>query len=265
MADMLRRDVVGTGRSAEATEIAVATWPHFPEEVVQMLPALAASPSPSQTAELAGGVDLGSPERSELLRDAWRHISHQMPVDQRVTVATELLSEPPQGLPDEPDLGLRLWIDVQESDTRQVLRSLLIDAELNDEQTKRTWLQAERRAEALGGLFFTDVIPILVAWADGTETSRSIFDTRGTITGLFRSEDDRFDLGTTLLKALPDAPSLEAKNNLAQWIHELESRGVLGLLDSITALNNDDIDMIERHFGKLPEIRKWRSQHKPDS
>jgi hypothetical protein len=263
--DMLGRGVVGAERSAEFLEIAMTVWPHFPEEVVQTLNNLPIHPSPSQAAKLAGGVDLESPGRSNLLREAWLVIAQRMSVDERIETAKGLLSEPLQGPPDEPDRSLRLWFDAQESGVGEILRSLLSNRELNDEQIKRVWLQSERRADTLGRAFFSDVLPPLMVWSEGVETSRSIFSLRDTISRLLKSEDERFQFGFALLNSLPNAPTLEVKNDLARWLHNIGARGVLGQINDVTGITHDDVEILERYFGKIPEIRGWKSRHKLDS
>jgi len=179
-----------------------------------------------------------------------------MTEDQRIAVTKEILGKTPKGTDQEPDLCLRLWMEVQQEHKADLLRGLVTGEGLNDDQRKRIWLQIERVAPKLGMEFFIGILPEIFKIQDAPETVRSVLEAEQEISEIFPPISDRYKLGSTLLKAFISSPSQETKNKLAAWIKNIDATSVLGDLKSMEETTEEDVEILKKHFPRSKYLDK---------
>lgn len=258
--DMAQRGVAGQDKIPEVLKAACAMWPHFPAEAFATLVAFHIPPDETQVAALMEGIDPADAQAVDRLARVWTHIAQHLGDEQGAGVAKQLLAAPPQGIREEPDLGMLLWFDALGERKSSVFGAALLDLSINDEQRKRVWLQVHRAAPELGLAFFLGLLPQLLAH-DSPETAQSVLDAEGAVSGLAASAEERYDLSRTLLQALAMAPTTEIKNRLAGWLQRVGGTGSLRELEQIPDLSWEDVELIDRFIRNSRYVKRWRERH----
>jgi len=193
------------------------------------------------------------------LKEAYKTIAGRIDLEARSAAAFELLSKPAAGTQDEPDMCLRLWVTSKTDDAVRLLESLLIAENLNDDQRRRVWLLIER-TEGLEPEFFARVLPNVVGRDDCPRCVSEILECENQISATAATEHQRYSLGQGIVKAFRMSSSQEAKNRLAAWLKRLNVEGVLKELENYGQMSDDDIAVLDSHFGKSKQWRKVKQK-----
>lgn len=254
--DLAKREIVDLGQRAAAAQAACLVWPSYPDESLKSLEILEFAPAPSETTNLSSGIDLENENQVDNLAKIWQLISSLFTPEQNIESVRLILADSPKGKAQEPDLCLRLWLHSIPG-YESVIRGLLIDTTLSDDQRKRLWLQAIRETNHMGQDFFLQILPIVLQMPDSEATSTSILDSEQQISALFaESTEERRELGLVLLRALVATPSQTITNRIATWLHKLKVPGVLKELKGMDGVNETDIEALRSVFGNSGYMRK---------
>ncbi len=256
MREMVQRKIVENEQVAQVIETACDLWQYHPEHTLHTFQSFQQIPNQSLIADLMDHINPEEQDESNRLSKVWSHMAGIMTEDQRIAVTKGILGKTPKGTEQEPDLCVRLWMDVQQEHKVDLLRGLVTGEDLNDDQRKRIWLQIERIAPKLGMEFFISILPEILMIPDAPETVRSVLEAEQEISEIFPPISDRRKLGSTLLKAFISSPSQEAKNKLAAWIKNINAADVLGDLQSMEGITEEDLEMLKEHFPKSKRLDK---------
>jgi len=254
--DLIKRGIVGVDQATTAVLASCLIWPTYQEASLKAFETLAFAPTLSDIVNLGNGIDLSNDGQVASLAKAWQLISPLLTIEQRSECTQLILAETTKGNAQEPDLCLRLWLH-SSSEHESIVRTLIVDQTLNDDQRKRLWLQAVRVANQLGQVFFLEMLPSILQMADSEETDRSVLDHEQQVSALFAgSTDDRYKLGQILLRSFIVTPTQTAKNALAAWLHRLRVSGVLKELKDLGDVTESDIETLKSVFGNVGYLRK---------
>jgi len=256
MREMVKRNIVGNEQVVQVIETACTLWQYYQEQTLHIFLSFQQIPNPSLIADLMDHINPEEQDESNRLSKVWAHMSGIMPEDQRIAVTKEILGKTLKGTEQEPDLCLRLWMDVQQEHKADLLRGLVTGEGLNDDQRKRIWLQIERIAPKLGMEFFIGILPEIFKIQDAPETVRSVLEAEQEISEIFPQMSDQYKLGSTLLKAFTSSPSQETKNKLATWIKNIGAATVIGELQNMKGITGEDIEILKKHFPKSKPLDK---------
>jgi len=256
MREMVQRNIVGNEQVAQVIETACDLWPYHQEQTLHTFQSFQQIPNQSLIADLMDHINPDEQDESNRLSKVWSHMEGIMTEDQRIAVTKEILGKTPKGTDQEPDLCLRLWMEVQQEHKADLLRGLVTGEGLNDDQRKRIWLQIERVAPKLGMEFFIGILPEIFKIQDAPETVRSVLEAEQEISEIFPPISDRYKLGSTLLKAFISSPSQETKNKLAAWIKNIDATSVLGDLKSMEETTEEDVEILKKHFPRSKYLDK---------
>src|SRR5690606_34642560 len=127
--------------------------------------------------------------------------------------------------------------------------------DLNDDQRRRVWLQIEQ-TEGLEAEFFAQVLPKIAVRDDSPRSVSEMLDFEEQISATATSQDKRYSLGQGLVKAFRASSSQEAKNRIAAWLKRLNVEGVLKELRDHGEMSEDEISILDSHFGKSKQWKK---------
>lgn len=255
--DLVKRGIVDESQKATAIQTACLVWPSHQDSSLRAFEALAFAPTLNETIDLSNGIDLGDETQAEYLAKAWQLISPLLTAEQQTEGTRLVLNAAPKGNSREPDLCLKLWLH-SNSSHKPIVRDLMADATLSDEQRKRLWLQVIEKASQLGQEFFLQMLPTILQIPDSEATSTSVLDSEQQVTTLFgASTEERHKLGLVLLGTLVAAPSHTTKNGIAAWLSRLKVSGVLKELQNINGVTETDIEVLKSFFGNNRYLKKW--------
>jgi PAS domain S-box-containing protein len=172
---------------------------------------------------------------NRLLR-LWSFMVNPLPESQKISITKYILINPPRELSNEPDIILRLWVDAQNEEKAVLLRTVVLDQELSDEQRKRVWIQIDRVSYELGSEFFIEVMPRIFSIKDQAQTIDTIFASEDMLTSLFLSNENIESLGALLLDSYHSALSENDKNRLVDWMMRVGADKALEQLEKSNQL-----------------------------
>jgi hypothetical protein len=261
MADMVRRGLTGQEGKQALLGTLLTAWQYHPRNALSLLKEhLAVDPTPAQIADLSSGMPPEEGEPLACLREAWQFYSARLDQGERLAVAKRLLALSSPSSSIGPDPWLRLWFDVTPADLVHATSVVLEDDGFNDDQKERIWRQYERHAGELGQQSALHLLSAFLVHPSAPKTVRAALDFQQEISRLFANADEKFDLGVVLLKALFQAPTLEVKNRLADWLKSLGNSGVLKEVGNIGGYTDQDLDLLAPAFPNSRELKKLRRQ-----
>lgn len=252
MAALVKSDKVGQ-ESARVAEIACVVWPHHPEKAIQCLEEIDATPTPQQAADVLEALTMSDEDEIGHLEAFWNITARRFSNEEQIETAEAILAMNAIGTDEQPDQGLRTWLNQMAENEPAVLQSLISNESLNDEQRKRVWLQIEASEKDLDKEFFLSVIPTVSAFTDNSGTLTEVFDFEQPISSKFVSADDKHLLGKVLVTSFRTTSSKEGRKRFAQWMKNL---GADGVLKEIGDPSSDEIEILEPHFSKS---RHWKA------
>ena len=260
MSSMLLKGVVEQTAKRKVAEVACKLWPHHSHAALEALQEMDTTPRPQDVSVMLDGVDPNNSEQIENLSAVWSHISDRMNDEDRAHTAVEILSRPMKGNDEQPDLCFHIWVEATGPQQSALLRRLMASDELNDEQRKRTWLQAVDRIESLGRTFFEEVLLIGFKVPDCLGTMRSMLEAGDRISQLFITKDQRYRLGKVLMEAFVAVPSVEIQNGLIEWLKSLDAGDVLKELQHLRPLTEEELDVLRSAFPRSRHLKKVRTE-----
>lgn len=256
--EMVKNQIVEETNASKVLQIACTLWPYHQGESLETFISFQQVPEPPLIVNLMDSITPEEQDECNRLLKAWSHMAGLSTEGQKLTVTKQILGKTSKGNDQEPDLCLRLWMDAQQESKADLLRDIGTTEDLNDDQRKRIWLQIEPIAAKLGMKFFTTILPEILKLEDAPETVRAVLEADKVISEVFSSTSDRYNLGSTLLKAFISSPSQETKNKLAVWIKKIGAVAVLKELKIIAKPTEEDIEILEEHFPRSKYLDNFK-------
>lgn len=253
--DMLNRELVPGENRPAVIKVACATWSAAPAKAIDTFLGGFDELTAEQTAGLLDGIDLASEDNQEFLSKAWKTIVNKLEHLARIQTINFILAKGLTGPPEEPDRGLRLWIDALGKYCNSVLADAITQSDLNDPLKRRLWQQVARLGSTLGFKFFLDVIPRLVILSPIDETAAALFSDYDLVYAALGSTDNRADLSQRLMRVFTDAPTKTVKSYIAEWCKKLSGRAALSTLRE-EDLSEDDLSILNAHFPGATILKK---------
>lgn len=254
VASMIAGGIVEGDKQQDVVDVACALWPHHSEDSAKILAEYETVPSSKSLADMIDGVSTDEESDFVNLNDVWMPIANRCSVEQHVAVAVAILEKGAQGTEDDPDRCLGIWLLHKPGANGAAFERLLKHDGLSDEQRKRVWLQVEK-SKGLSKSFYLESVVNIAALEDCPETISEMLDFQKEISSQFSTKEDRYDLGTHIVKAFRASSSNEAKAQLASWLKGLENDDVVKQFAEGDALTRDEVDLLEPEFGKS---RSWK-------
>ncbi len=254
VSDMFDRGVVGQDRRARLIETACALWKveprlalpffhRYPELSVEQIDALVSTLNASEQGQIA------------TLNEAWQVVSRYIADDVRRAVTVALLRRGAVQATGDADLALNVWFSAQDDSGRALLKDLLVDATIADEQRTRLWRQAISRSEIFGKGLFVDLIPRSLGAQDSEATAAAIFDSAQTIEKLIPDGEARSDLVRGLMGRFHEFGTETIKGGAAAMANRLVGNVALKGL-SIETLTESDVAILSGAFGPSRELER---------
>ena len=253
--DMVRRELVPGENRVSVINAACKTWSAAPEKALDTFLSGFNDLNPDQTAELLDAIDLSTEESLTLLSKAWSAIVKKQDHSARIQTINLILAKGLSDPPEEPDRGLRLWIDSLGKNCNSVLADAITQDDQSDTNKRRLWQQIARLAPTLGADFFLEVIPKLVVLSPIDETAAALFSDYDLVYAALDSTDNRADLSQRLMRVITNAPTKTVKSNIAEWCKKLSGNAGLGKLRK-EDLSDDDLAILNAHFPGAAVLRK---------
>lgn len=256
--DMFDRGVVGQDKLASLIETACALWKVEPRLA---LPFFRRYPSLSveQVDALVSTLKTSEPEQIEILSEAWRVVSRHIGNDARRAVTVALLRRGAVQAVGDADVALNVWLSAQDDSGRALLKDLLVNANIADEQRARLWRQAISRSEIFSKGFFVDLVPLSLAVENSEATSAAIFDSEQTIEKLMTDGEARSDLARGLMGRFHEFRTETIKGGAGAMANRLVGNVALKGL-SIESLTGSDVALLSGAFGPSKELGRIRDQ-----
>lgn len=263
IADMLDRGVLGQEKRARVIDAACAVWKIDPQLA---LPFLKRYPSLSveQIDSLLNTLNFNEPSQIQTLKEAWHVVSRHIGDDACRDVAVALLRRSRIQTEGDADLALNAWLAAQDDDGLGLLKSLLVDANVPDEQRARLWRQAIARSETLSKGFFVDVIPRALSVQDSETTSAAIFDSGQMIEQLMRDSETRSDLARGLMGRFHEYGTKTIKGGACAMANRLVGNVALKGM-SAENLTADDLEILSGSFGQSRDLDRIRNKMRKTS
>lgn len=103
-----------------------------------------------------------------------------------------------------------------------------------------------------------EILPRLLALPDLPQTYQEVLRSQEKISALFPEQQDKNELGRSLLRALVDSPSREIKNRLARWMKDLGAGDALARLGRENTPSAEDLDVLKSHFPQSRYLKRYR-------
>ena len=261
MRDMLGREIVPADQAPMLVKAACSTWNANPDNAIDTFRAGFTELTPAQTADLLRGVNWAEEKHSGLLMEAWGLIIKKQEHTARIDTTNRILKAGPSGPNDEPDRGLRIWIDAQGENRLDLLASAIIQTDLQDAHRKRIWHQASRLSKNLGPDLFVDIVPAVLVLTPIDETASAIFADADHITEILSSTDRKSSLSRRLMEAFTNASTKTIKAGIAKWCHRLSGQASLTQLEP-DSLTDDDISILGSEFPGAPALKRLQKERK---
>ncbi|AOY99834.1 NTPase KAP [Cupriavidus sp. USMAHM13] len=252
VSDMLDRSVVGQEKRARLIETACALWkvePRLALPFFRRYPDL----SVEQIDSLVSTLKTGEPEQIATLNEAWQVVSRHVGDDARWAVTVALLRRGAVQTSGDADLALNVWLSAQDEGGRALLKDLLVDANIADEQRARLWRQAISRSEIFDRGFFVDLIPRSLSVQNSEAISAAIFDSEQIIEKLMNDGEARSDLARGLMGRFHEFRTETIKGRAAAMANRLVGNVALKGL-SIESLTASDAAILSGAFGPSREL-----------
>ncbi|MGV2291890.1 P-loop NTPase fold protein [Trinickia sp. YCB016] len=258
VSDMFDRGVVGQDKRARLVETACALWKVEPRLA---LPFFRRNPglSVEQIDALVSTLKTSEQEQIAALSEAWQIVSRHIGDDARRAVTVALLRRGAIQATGDADLALNVWLSVQGDNGLALLKDLLVDATIADEQRARLWRQAISRSEIFGKGFFVDLIPPSLGVPNSEATSAAIFDSEQNIEKLMHDGEARSDLARSLMGRFHEFGTETIKGGAGAMANRLVGNVALKGL-SIESLTTSDVAILSGAFGSSKELDRIRDQ-----
>ncbi len=247
MRDMIERSIVSPEQRPKVLEATCSVWRANPEEAIETLSEGYCDLDPGSAAGLLASVDWTKEKHPNLLKEAWSSVVKAQGGSARIDTTRSILEMGTTGPNDEPDQGLRMWIDALGESGDDVISTVLTQANLNDVHRKRLWHQAMRLSADLGPEFFLQVIPNVLVLSNAHETASAVFGDRAEVSVILRSRDLKAQLSNSLMEIFTQAPTKSIKGEIASWCKDLNGQASLRQLNS-ESLSEDEITILRSKF-----------------
>ena len=245
-------------------DTACELWPHHTAVAQSILLSLPVNPSGTRVVDLLDKTNLEDETARELLVQLWVKQAERLDDDARALLTEQVLGKPAIDTENDADAGLSMWLEALADEMKPTLLSLLQNDSLNDEQRRRLWLQAERRAGALGLQFFISVLPTMLSPIDQDGTVRAVLDAEQAVNGIAKSAEERFALGEALSQALLATGSRDTKRRIASWIQTLDAAGAFVAKAKRIGCGVDDVELMREVFPGSKDLKQLaKSAAKP--
>ncbi|WP_235012181.1 KAP family P-loop NTPase fold protein [Caballeronia catudaia] len=254
IADMFDRGIVDADRRSRIVDVACAAWradPKFGLPFIKRYPNL----SVEQVDAFVSTIDVRQSEHIASLREAWGAVAQQMEPDARRAVTLALLRRGAVQAVDDADLALNLWLMAQGDGGFALLRSLLVDGGIADEQRSRLWRQTIVRSQEFGKSVLIDLIPLALAVPNSELTSTAIFDSERTINELLTEGDSRSSLARGLMNRFDEFGTATIKGGASAMANRLVGNAALSVLNGKN-LSESDLEILVAAFGRSKELEK---------
>ena len=255
--EMYTRKLVPEDQRSALITAACSTWASAPDRAIDTFTHGYSNLTPEQTANLIDAIDWTNDEQQTLLSNTWSIVSESQVSEDLIHSTNRILEKGVRGPEDEPDRALRLWLESQGESISDVLKSAITQVGLIDIHRKRLWQQASRLAESLGSGFFLDVIPSIVVLSPIEETADSLFLDYDRISETLGSTDNRAEMSQHLMKLFPEVATKTVKSLIVDWCKNLNGGASLRVLTH-ESLTDDDMSILESHFGNTQELKKLK-------
>ena len=256
-ASMIKNEVVDIDNEKRLVEISGKVWKYMPDAAYDVMVNSDHNPSEQHIIDMVDHFDYENESDREKIENMWKLISQRLDYEQLYFVTEKILEKGPKRSKEEPDFCFRLWLDFTGNDCIEILKDLLIHANLSDGNMKRTWLQCESRKSKLGKQFFMEIVPEILKRQEIPETTSAVFDSKNDLDELFTTKDDRYSFCLALLKSFKPAPTFEIKNKILSWIKESKCDSVLSELKSVT---EEDLQILISHFRNNRKLKKLKTE-----
>lgn len=253
---MVKSNPLTTDSSSRLVGAACLVWPHHSEAASEVLQTMTELPEPKSIVTMFEEMNLGAVEDARSLKELWSHFGEKCSLSMGVDVGLELLGKPPRTLGDVPDLGMNYWLVSMGSRVPEVLRTLVFNGNLTDDQRKRVWHQIDQRHLQLGREYIIEVLPDLLRLPESPEMTRAVIDSSERLNALFPSFSEKYDLAKLLLGAYLSSPSRENQNRIIEWVKTLGVDDVLRELSTFDPVSEEDLETLRTAFPGSRHLRK---------
>jgi len=153
----------------------------------------------------------------------------------------------------DADFALNVWLSAQDDEGLALLRDLLLDGTVADEQRSRLWRQAITRSQAFGKGFFIELVPKALAVQNSESTSAAIFDSEQTLDKLMHDGEDRSSLARGLMSRFHDFDTGTIKGGAGAIANRFVGNSALKGL-SVESLTASDLEILSGTFGHSKEL-----------
>ncbi|MCB0068374.1 MAG: hypothetical protein KDD77_14520, partial [Caldilineaceae bacterium] len=231
----------------DVSNVVAVLWPHAPGFIVACLEKIAGYISPSDVKTLV----LGNQPKEAKVGDLQAVLSAVADANDEgrcTAIAKEILASAPKQIDDEPDGALSLWCSSLSSKETGVLKALIHDDGLNDDQRERVLRYAITHSDALGLEFFTESLPATLAKPEEPKSVSAIVAKMDDIARLASSRDQKNALVSSLIPSMPDLPR-EALSVIARVVHRAGGKGALERSSEILEkLDTDQLQIVSEEF-----------------
>ncbi|MDQ0090127.1 hypothetical protein J2T12_003541 [Paenibacillus anaericanus] len=252
MRQMIKRGVVGEEAIHSLMESSGKLWNSHRGAAVKTILDFDQLPDPLILCNLSDSLSL---ENKEDLVKVWTHAVNRAQESYLIEMSKKILEKQPVNWETEADVSLTLWISAQ-TDLSQLLYKLMSDSSLNTEQRRRIWAQIKKSYKILGSEFFLNHLKEIITDFKDNEGVRDIINSKSLINVLFPSIREKNLLSVILLGSFYTVDSLELKNRLAEWIHEIGGASILSKSKDLAVPTDDDLEILKQHFPDSKNLAK---------
>ncbi|RWK29820.1 P-loop NTPase fold protein [Mesorhizobium sp.] len=245
--DMATRGLVTESLHADISNAATVLWRHSPSAVRACIDVIAPLMSPGDVQALLTGKQPSEPG-TEALQAIVDAASVHADEQRCQAIALAILAVPAKAIGDQPDGALTLWLSSLRDKEQGVLKALLKDASLNEDQRERVLMFSMAARERLGLEFFVETAPLTLARAAEAKPLAAMIQGIEKILSLARNSDQRSSLASALVPTLPSLTK-DSLVAVARAINRLGGKGILERnVGVVGKLDADQIAILLKEF-----------------
>ena len=248
MQSMLGGNIVSKDKSRDFVHMVCQMWDEHTLDARDSLMTARSLPDKSDMVHILSHTDPDKDEEVEALDDVCRRTTDKQAADYCVGVTQELLEQSQRGTEEEPDLILRRWVEALNEKRDRVLLRVIESGNLSDGRMLRVWEIVLDDPAEQSTSFYRSVLPMVFGEDEYEKTQKVILEDKKNISSRFSTADDRYELGKALLTAFIQSNSKQTKNQLCEWIRDIQAKGALDELSKQETISDDNLDILKDHF-----------------
>ncbi|ESZ03715.1 hypothetical protein [Mesorhizobium sp. L48C026A00] len=245
--DMEGRGLLPESSRGDISGAVAILWRHSPSSVVACIKDIGTFMTPGDVQKLLIGKQPADPNADGL--QAIVDVLAEGADEQRcLSIGREILSVPAKQIDDRPDGALTFWLSSLGGKEVGVLRTLLEDQGLNEDQRERVLNFSLTERARVGLDFFIEIVPLVLAKATEAKPLALMVKGIDNVVSLARTSDQRSSLGSALIPTLPNLPK-ETLIVVARSINRLGGKGLLERnTDVLGKMDAEQLEMLSNEF-----------------